>query len=255
MSTLRRIAPLMASAVLLTLQLAPANAQPTAGTTQAPRPAAELPDDLPKFAPIELQQWEKRRLAFSDLTRRLRQDDGLARKEFEMVVRRFESTPFDLTPLEAMDLIGSVFVPQVGVEKMLPLISAQAALGLYDAYRFGSEEAQAQLLRGERFLPRPLTLAGPDQTAKSRKFLQDNPKLAAALVQKGIALADNERQSPAYDARWITAFDRDSKVAVQAAPREEWPAIWARVIKEVTDYYRVEPEQAPAPAAPASAAR
>lgn len=245
----------MASAVILTLQLAPTHAQSPAGNAQSPRPAAELPDDLPKFAPVELQQWEKRRLAFSDLTRRLRQNDGLARKEFEMIVRRFETAPFDLTPLEAMDVIGSVFVPQVGVEKMLPLISAQAALGLFDAYRFGSADAQAQLLRGERFLPRPLTIAGPDQTAKSRQFLKDNRQLAAALVRQGISLADNERLSPAYDARWITAFDRDSKVAVQAAPREEWPAIWARVVKEVTDYYQVEPEQAPAPAAPASAAR
>lgn len=255
MPSLRRIAALTTSAVFLTLPLAPAHAQSPAGNAQAPRPAAELPNDLPKFQPVELQQWEKRRLAFSDLTRRLRQEDGLARKEFEMVVRRFETSPFDLTPLEAMDVIGSVFVPQVGVEKMLPLISAQAALGLYDAYRFGSEEAQAQLLRGERFLPRPLSIAGAAQTAKARKFLQDNPKLAASLVQSGIALADNERQSPAYDARWITAFDRDSKVPAQAAPREQWPAIWARVVQEVTDYYRVEPEQAPAPAAPASAAR
>ena len=255
MSSFRRIAALAASAVLLTLHLAPAHAQTAAGTGQGSRPASELPADLPKFAPVELQHWEKRRLAFSDLTRRLRQEDGLARKEFELIVRRFEAAPFDLTPLEAMDLIGSVFVPQAGVEKMLPLVAAQAALGLYDAYRFASPDAQAQLLRGERFLPRPLSIGGADQTAKARTFLRDNPKLASSLVQKGISLAENERQAPAYDPRWITAFDRDSKLPVQAAPKEEWPAIWARVVKEVSDYYRVEPEQAPAPAAPASAAR
>ncbi|WP_269631620.1 hypothetical protein [Pelomonas sp. BJYL3] len=251
-------------AALASLVALPATA--AAKPSPKPGPAVSAPQaDLPppKEAPVELQAWEKRRLAYAELTRKLQSGDALARKEFEMRMRQFEKSPFDLTPLESMDIIGSVFVPQAGVEKMLPLIAAQAALGLYDAYRFSSNIGQTELTYGERFLPRPLTLAGKEQAAASRKYLQEHPQRAAELVRQGIALADGERLAPAYDPKWITALDRSREFCPPGAScpkfeppaREEWPAIWARVVKEVTDYYQVEPEQAPAPAAPASAAR
>lgn len=197
------------------------------------------------------QAWEERRSAYFKTVESLRQGDALARKDFERIVRRFESQPFSLTPLEAMDLLGSVFVPQAGLEKMLPLVAAQAALGLYDARRFATSVGQAELLLGEFFLKRPLVLAGPEQAASARKFLQEQPQRAAALVRYGLQLAEAERLAPTYDSQWVTALGRisepcpaDAQCPKHEPPKlQEWSRIWEEVREQVTTYYTVEPEK------------
>lgn len=239
--------------LLIGAVLACANAYAQQPATQA------VPASAPTAnAPVELQSWEKRRLAFMETVKAVRSGDAFARKTLEFKVREFESNPFGLTPLEAMDLIGSIFVPQAGVEKLLPLIAAQAALGLYDMYRFGSSLAMTELMEGERFLPRPLTLAGPEQNANSRAYFVNNPEKAAVLVREGLRLAAIERQSPIYDNKWVTALGRCEPEAVncpqhQTAPREDWDKLWLQASSRVIEYYRVETTPA-ASASPASAA-
>jgi len=200
----------------------------------------------------EEQPWQARRAKFAKLTQALQSNDAIARKEFERIVRQFEQTPFELTPLESMDLLGAVFVPQAGLEKILPVVAAHAALGLYDAYRFASPQGQSELMLGEQFLKRPLVLAGAAQAASSRRFLQENASLAAALVQQGLALAEAERLAPAYDNQWATALGRGKDLCgpdvacpkFEQPKREEWPAIWQRVREQVSTYYTVEPAPA-----------
>ncbi len=226
----------------------------SAQQTEPPLPAAAA------SAPIVLQAWEKRREAYFSTVAALQKGDAAARKDFERVVRGFEAQPFSLTPLEAMDLLGSVFVPQVGLEKMLPVIAAQAALGLYDARRFATRVGQAELLYTESFLKKPLVMTGPEQAAASRKFFLDKPELAAMLVRQGLRLAEAEQLSPRYDVQWVTALGREGEFCPPGAEcpkyelpkREQWPEIWQQVVDQVTTYYTVKPEAAqPAASGPA----
>ncbi|KQW42099.1 MULTISPECIES: hypothetical protein [unclassified Roseateles] len=228
----------------------------SAQTTLAPvKAAASAP------ATVERQEWELRRQRFLQTIQLLKDNDVIARRDFERQVRAFERRPFSLTPLEAMDYIGAVFVPQAGVEKLLPLIAAQAALGLYDVDRFGSTLSEAHLVQVEGFLRLPLTMVGPEQAEKSRAFLRDHPERAAQLVRDGLELANGERIGTAYDARWVRALGRCAPEIAATCPQPrdlpatEWDDVWAKVKQRVTLYYRVEPKGAPAPGAPASVPR
>jgi hypothetical protein len=196
-------------------------------------------------APAGRDEWELRRQRFLLTIQQLQENDALARREFMRLVQAFERQPFSLTPLEAMDYIGAVFVPQAGVEKLLPLIAAQAALGLYDVERFGSSLGEARLMQLESFLRLPLTLAA-DQEAKSRAFLRENPERAAQLVREGLELANGERIGTQYDARWVRALGRCAPEIAASCPQprdlpaSDWEDVWMKVKERVTAYYRVE---------------
>jgi hypothetical protein len=143
---------------------------------------------------------------------------------------------------------------------MLPLMAAQAALGLYDVERFGSTLAEAHLLDVEGFLGLPLNLGGPQQVEKARAFMRDQPERAARLVVEGLQLANSERMGPSYDARWVRALGRCAPEIAASCPKPrdvpltEWNDVWAKVKQRVTAYYRVEPKAAPAAAASAASA-
>lgn len=232
-----------------------AHAATPANTAASASPAASAPAS-------DLQEWELRRKGFLQTIKRLHENDKLARRDFERQVRSFEQLPFSLTPLEAMDYLGAVFVPQAGAEKLLPLVAAQAALGLYDVLRFGSILGEAQLLDGEQFLNRPFSLGGPDQVEKARAFMRANPERTAQLVQEGLSLANGERIGPSYDTRWVRALGRCApEIAatcppLRDVPLADWDEVWVQVKQHVANYYRVKPKAPPVPAsAPASAAR
>lgn len=238
-------------------------------STPALAQQASKPQATAASAPDERMEWELRRQRFLRTLDLLRESDPTARLDFQRRVRDFEIRPFSLTPLEAMDYIGAVFVPQVGVEKMLPLIAAQAALGLYDVERFGSTLGEAHLVEVEGFLRKPLTLGGPEQTAQARAFLRDQPELAARLVREGLELANGERIGTAYDAQWVRGLGRCAPTiardcpAWRNVPSTDWDDVWAHVKTRVTAYYRVEADRpavveadrpAVTPAPPASTA-
>ncbi|MFT7771919.1 hypothetical protein [Roseateles sp.] len=252
---------------LLPLALAGLTAALCSSSTLAQAPtAATVATAASAPAAAEQQEWQLRRQRFLQTIKLLQANDALARREFERQVRAFEQRPFSLTPLEAMDYIGAVFVPQAGVEKLLPLVAAQAALGLYDAARFGSTLGEAQLVDIESFLRLPLTWTGPEQTERSRAFLRDHPERAAQLVQDGLKLANGERIGTDYDVRWVRALGRCAPEIAAGCPQprdlpvSEWDDAWDKVKQRVAAYYRVEPKAVPAKAAsapdtPASAAR
>jgi hypothetical protein len=228
---------------------------------QTPTPQASAPASA--ASAVAREEWESRRQHFLQTIQQLQHNDALARRDFERLVRAFEMRPFSLTPLEAMDYIGAVFVPQAGVEKLLPLIAAQAALGLYDIERFGSALGEAHLIEIEGFLRLPLTLVGPEQASKSRAFLREQPERAAQLVRQGLELANGERIGTAYDTRWVRALGRCAPQIAASCPQHrdvppaEWEQIWVKVKERVAQYYRVEatPSAAPVSATPASGAR
>lgn len=243
-----RTALLLAALACATLAQAQAQAQ---GQDQASR--APINAEKPALAP-----WQERYAQFLDVLRRLAAKDQSATLQLEVIVRNFEADPFRITPFEAMDVMGRIFVPQAGIEKMLPFVAAHAALGLYDTYRFAGPLAQSMIL--ENLLRQPLVLGGKEVTDAVRAFLRDQPERAEVLVREGLVVAGIERRQPRYDVRWPEAMnkcpfpDPDGKLCppFTPPPSSEWESLWGKAVARALEYYRVEsPPPAAASGAPA----
>ena len=85
------------------------------------------------------QPWQERRAEFFKAVAGANKRDPAAIKELDGVLTEFETHPMSRTPMENMDILGAFYVPKDGVEKPLVMIAENAALGWYDAMRFGSE--------------------------------------------------------------------------------------------------------------------
>jgi hypothetical protein len=107
----------------------------------------------PAQHPIQLEAWQTRRLQRLKVIK-----EGLvpnaastSSKAFDQMLTDFETHPFAQTPIENMDLLGLFYAPKDGIAKALPVIVMNAALGWYDALRFGSPSGQAEIVNNEMF--------------------------------------------------------------------------------------------------------
>ncbi|HSQ04549.1 MAG TPA: hypothetical protein VLN59_10960 [Burkholderiales bacterium] len=209
--------------------------------------AADAPGQSATPAAPALQPWQKRRLEFAETVKRVRADDASARKDFEAVLTEFEKQPFSRTPMENMEILGVFYVPQEGIEVTLPAVVANAALGWYDALRFTSESGRDEIVKQEGFFRKAYVVAGTEMSQRAVKFFGDNPDLAAALVAKGIAVADRLRDDPRYDHKWPSAYGEEARACAKdpqcpglySMPDTRWLDAWEDAKQRVISYYRL----------------
>lgn len=233
--------------------------------------AAEAPADTGKAAAepgavsirVEPQSWQARRSEFARIVNNLGGKDPQVLKEFEAVLTEFEQKPFSRTPMENMEILGVFYVPREGIEATLTYIAANAALGWYDALRYGSASGRQEILHNEGFFKLPMVLAGDEFIQMAVKFFVEQPEKTAQLVQKGIAIADALKDDPRYDHQWPSAYGLERTLCAlgadctkpSPAQAAEWPDAWEETKARVIRYYRNNDPRAAAPAEQATKAK
>jgi hypothetical protein len=209
-------------------------------------------DDAPSSgqpAPaLQIQPWQERRAGFWKTVRGVKAHDADAAKDFDAVLTQFETQPFSRTPMENMDILGSFYAPRDEVEKTLMIVSANAALGWYDALRFGSESGRAEIMNNEKFFARAFLLSGVTTSDKFKEFLKAHPDIARQSVLQGLVFAEKERKNPHYDVSWPTAYGLERVVCARGGscippremPADQWDNAWEDAKKKVISYYHVD---------------
>jgi hypothetical protein len=216
---------------------------------QKPLPGStgNVPTDAQAHPALPRQPWQERRAGYWKTLKGVNAHDADAAKDFDAILTQFEKQPFARTPMENMDILGSFYAPRGEIEKTLMIVSANAALGWYDALRFGSESGRAEIMNNEKFFARAFLLSGATTTGKFKDFLKDHPDLAKESVQQGLVFAERERKNPHYDAHWPTAYGLERVVCAQGGPcnppkempADLWDKAWEDARRQVTSYYEM----------------
>lgn len=222
---------------LLVLCLLPSvvRAQTKDGLLPGPRITVAVPQ----------QPWQERRAAYKKTVAAANSHDAAAAKDLDAILTQFETQPFARTPTENMDIIGSLYASKDDVGKTLIIVSANAALGWYDALRFGSESGRAEIVKNEKFFVRAYLLSGAATTSKFKEFMKDHSDEARQSVLQGLAFADRERKSPHYDVNWAAAYGLERMICAEGGacdpprkmPADQWENAWEEARKRVTAYY------------------
>lgn len=192
----------------------------------------------------ELQPWQEREVEFFQIAKKAQAGDAEARQALDAVLTEFETHPMSRTPMENMDILGVFYVPKEGFEKCLPIVAMNAALGWYDALRYGSESGRAEIVNNRQFFRRALMLSGPEKSKQAVKFIEENPERARALVEQGLGFAEQHKNAPDYDHQWPSAFGLErlisnlgGKEAITPIPKEDWDKTWEESKKRVREFY------------------
>ena len=206
---------------------------------------ADTPQNSLKAPP--LRDWQVRRADLDHAIIGARKNDPESLKRFDQILTEMEKHPHDRTPLEVLDVIGTYYMPNEGIEKSLTITVTQLVLGWYDVLRFASPSGRAEVIDNEQFFMRAMVLSGDDAKNKSFKFLNDHQDQVAQLVAKGVTYAEQFRDAPSYDRQWPTAYglermlcasgDAEKCKARPSLPKDQWDAAWAEAKKTVTDYF------------------
>lgn len=195
---------------------------------------------------VEPQSWQARRGEFARIVNNLGGKDPQVLEAFKAVLTEFEQQPFSRTPMENMEILGVYYVPAEGIEPTLTIIAANAALGWYDALRYGSASGRQEILHNEGFFKLPLVLGGEEFIQMAVKFFVEQPEKTAMLVQKGIAIADALKDDPRYDHQWPSAYGLERTLCALGADCAKpspaqvaaWADAWEETKARVIRYYR-----------------
>jgi hypothetical protein len=194
---------------------------------------------------IPQQPWQERSEAFWKTLKSANAHDSDATKDFQAILTQFETQPFSRTPMENMDILGSFYAPKDEVEKVLIIVSANAALGWYDALRFGSASGRDEIVNKNKFFVRAFMLGGATTTDKFKEFMKGHPDLARKSVLQGLAFAERNRKNPQYDVHWPTAYGLERIICAEGGscdppkemPADQWDKAWEDAKVRVTSYY------------------
>ena len=211
----------------------------------APEYTGNAPIDARANPALHTQPWQERRAEFWKTVKGLNAHNVDAKKDFDAILSQFETQPFSRTPMENMDILGAFYAQKDDVEGALKLVSANAALGWYDALRFGSESGRAEIVNNEKFFARAFLLSGVTTTDKFKEFMKGHPDLARKSILQGLVFAESERKNPHYDARWPTGYGLERIICAQGGscnpPKEmstdQWDKAWEGAKRRVTSYY------------------
>jgi hypothetical protein len=218
-------------------------------------PAIAFPAEAPVTAaagqtvtiPVKMQAWQARRAAFARIVNDLQNTEKPDYTAFKSVLDEFEQKPFTRTPMENMEILGLYYVPAQGIEATLTHIAANAALGWYDALRYGTESGRSEIMHNEGFFKLPFVLGGETYTKQAIKFFEEQPDKTAKLVQAGIALAESLKDDPRYDHAWPSAYGLERTLCAMGADcpppsvadKARWATAWDETKARVVRYYRI----------------
>jgi len=149
-----------------------------------------------------MQPWQVRRAGYEGIVERLRRGDVSAGKEFDAVFTDFDTQVFARTPIENLEILGDLYIPKQGVDPALSVVVQNLVLGWYDALRFASESARAEIVNNEgSFKVAFIRRAGTDATHKAIDSIQSHPDRVHELIAQGIAVADKYKETTNYD-KW-----------------------------------------------------
>jgi hypothetical protein len=206
---------------------------------------ADTPQSPLKAPPM--QEWQVRRARLDHAIIGARRNDPDARKQFDQMLTEMEKHPHDRTPMEVLDVVGTYYVPNEGIESSLAVIVTHLVLGWYDVLRFASASGRAEIIDNEQFFKRALVRSGKGVTDKSFRFLSDHQDRVSQLVEEGVRYADEVRDTQSYDRHWPTAYGLERILCAsgetekcegpRSLPKDQWDAAWAESKKAVTDYF------------------
>lgn len=210
-----------------------------------PENTGSAPTDAQANPVLHKQPWQERRAEFWKTVKGVKAHDADATKNFDAILTQFDTQPFSRTPIENMDILGTFYAPKDDTEGVLKIVSANAALGWYDALRFGSESSRAEIMNNEKFFARAFLLSGATTSGKFKEFIKEHPDLARKSVLQGFVFAERERKNPHYDVRWPTAYGLERVICSQGGvcnppkeiPADQWDKAWEEAKSRVTSYY------------------
>jgi hypothetical protein len=208
----------------------------------------EKKDNAPTATTPSAQfSWQTREAAFLNLVQRYKTGDVAAQKEIGEYLAEYEKHPMAKTPMENLNILGIFYVPEDGVEKYLPTIVTNVALGWYDALRFGSESGRSEIASNRHFFKRAYILGGKKTLKEVSDFLSKNPDKVHMLVTQGLERAKKWRDTSEYDHQWVTAFGFERTISstggynrIVPVPKEKWEECWEAAEKRVREYYGIE---------------
>jgi len=166
--------------------------------------------------PVKSRAWQIRRAEFvqavnASIKPLAMGDDIKARKIIDRILTEYERNPDGRTPMEAMDLLGTFYLPREGFSAVMPIIVKEAVLGWVDTLQWASESAKVEIVNNERFFSRAFSLGGTNKNLDSwLGFIEKDPQTAKKLADYGIraatATVHNTKWEGVYDHKWPTAY-------------------------------------------------
>lgn len=83
--------------------------------------------------------------------------------------------------MENRDILGVFYASKEAIEKTLILVSLNAALGWYDALRFGSESGRGEIVNRDKLFVRTFLINGATMSDKFKEVMKGHPDLARSL--------------------------------------------------------------------------
>ncbi len=189
--------------------------------------AGEVADNKPKeenknigqtiVVDVKKQEWQVRRMEYLSAIKRLAANgsDKEALAIVDKTLTEYEKTPWSKTPMEAMDLLQTFYVPREGLKGMNMLV-AEAILGYKDTLQWASPSGKSEILWNEQFLTRALTNWGKDKKRMDEwlKLVEDKPEEAKKIVADGVKFAKLINGfKGGYDRKWSTAYGLERMTA------------------------------------------
>lgn len=159
---------------------------------------------------VKKQDWQIRRVEYINALKQYSKNpnDKNALNTIDKALTNYEKQPWSITPMEAMDLLQTFYVPREGI-KTMSMIVAEAILGYRDTLQWASKSGKSEIIWNEQFLIRALTNGGKNQNTMNEwlKFVEQNEEEAKKIVDSGVKFAKLINSAKdGYDRRWPTAY-------------------------------------------------
>lgn len=174
---------------------------------------------------VKKQEWQVRRLGYINAVKKYSKDqnDKEALDVIDKALGNYEKQPWSITPMEAMDLLQTFYVPREGLKTMSMLV-AEAILGYRDTLQWASKSGRSEIIWNEQFFIRALTNGGKTKKIMDEwlKFVEEKPEEAKKIVEDGVRFAKSiDAFKGGYDRKWPTAYGLERMINAMDGKKDE----------------------------------